>query len=359
MMGYAFGLDLPPVFMQLILERFDQFHYNQIISIEKMRHFCTYFDRNYLIRGLTLYRSLVATGCQFQLHVLALDEEVTSLIDRLALPNLHVFSLATLEQWAPALLVSKANRRLIEYYFTLTPQLPLFLLAHYPAIDLITYLDADLFFYASPEPLFAELGPRSILVTPHRYPERLKSHEDYGLFNVQYQSFRRDEAGLSCLYRWRDQCLDWCFDRVEDGKYGDQKYLDEWPTLYGDHLAVLLHKGGGVAPWNWSSSPMTRCKNRVTVGGDPLIFYHFHGVKIFNPYFISNGLLDWGAMPRPTVRWFYAGYVRQLRATRTWLRHRLGVTLPMRDRSIRGQGISVATLNEVLRKAWVQATIVW
>lgn len=324
-----------------------------------MRHFCTYFDTNYLLRGLTLYRSLIATGVPFQLHVLALDDGVAGLIGQLALPNLHAFTLAELEQWVPALLTAKANRRLIEYYFTLTPQLPLFLFERDPEIDLITYLDADLYFYASPEPLFAELGSRSILVTPHRYPDHLKGHEVYGLFNVQYQSFRRDEAGLACLYRWRDQCLEWCYDRVEEGKYGDQKYLNEWPALYGDRLVILQHRGGGVAPWNWSSAPITLHKGRVTVGGDPLIFYHFHGVKIFNPYFISNGLADWGVMPRPLLRWFYVGYLRQLRATRTWLRQRLGVDLPMRDRIIRGHGLGVAAFGEILRKAWIQATIVW
>lgn len=144
-----------------------------------MYHFCTYFDRNYLLRGLTLYRSLADTGCNFQLHVLALDDDVAQLIGQLALPNLHCFTLAELEEWAPSLLEAKGNRRLIEYYFTLTPQLPLYLFAHHPEIDLVTYLDADLYFYASPEPLFAELGDRSILITPHRYPERLKEQEVY------------------------------------------------------------------------------------------------------------------------------------------------------------------------------------
>lgn len=322
-----------------------------------MRYFCTYTDRNYLLRGLTLYRSLVVTGCPFQLFVLALDSTVADVITRLALPNLQTCTLAALEQWAPALLRAKADRRLIEYYFTLTPQLPLYLFAHHAGIDLLTYLDADLYFYSSPEPLFAELGGRSMLVTPHRYPDHLKGHEVYGLFNVQYQTFRRDETGLACLRRWRDQCLDWCYDRAEDGKYGDQKYLDEWPGRYGDRLAILRHLGGGVAPWNWSGVPISLNRGRVTVGGHPLIFYHFHGIKIFNACFISNGLLDWGMMPRPLLRWFYVGYLRQLRGTRAWLRQRLAVTLPMRDRSIRGQRSGVAAVGEILRKAWAQATI--
>jgi hypothetical protein len=321
-----------------------------------MRHFCTYFDANYLLRGLTLYRSLADTDCAFRLHVVALDDEAARILAGLGLPNMEVIPLAELESWAPALLTAKTNRRLIEYYFTLTPQLPLFFLARHPGIDLITYLDADLYFYASPEPLFAEMGERSILITPHRYPPRLKEQEVYGLYNVQYQSFRRDAAGLACLQRWRDQCLEWCYDRIEDGKYGDQAYLDEWPGLYGERVAILRHRGGGVAPWNWSEAPIVRQGRVVTVGGDPLIFYHFHGVKIFNPWFISNGLLDWGVMPWRLLRWFYVGYLRQLRATRRWLADN-GVEVPMRDRFIRGGGIGLAALGEVLRKAWAQATV--
>lgn len=324
-----------------------------------MRYFCTYFDSNYILRGLTLYRSLTGTDCVFRLYVLALDASAASILNRLALPNLEVVTLAELERWAPALLGAKSNRRIIEYYFTLTPQLPLFCFEHDSTIDLITYLDADLFFYASPEPLFAEMGERSVLVTPHRYPNHLRSHEVYGLFNVQYQSFRRDLTGIACLQRWRDQCLEWCYDRAEGGRYGDQKYLDEWPTLYSDRLAILSHRGGGVAPWNWSSFTIVRSKEGITVGGDPLIFYHFHGVKVFNPYFISNGLLDWGVMPRPLLRWFYANYLRQLRFTRNWLRDQLGIALPMQDRIVRGQGISVATFREILRKAWAQTTIAY
>lgn len=322
-----------------------------------MFHFCTYFDRNYLLRGLTLYRSLKATGCAFQLHVLALDNETAEILGKLALPDVSCVALSELEEWAPELLVAKCNRRLIEYYFTLTPQLPLLIFARNPDIDLITYLDADLYFYASPQPLFTELGERSILITPHRYPPHLMDHERYGRFNVQYQSFRRTSSGLACLERWRTQCLDWCYDRAEDGKYGDQKYLDEWPDLYGEELAVLNHKGGGLAPWNWSSHPITPTAHGMEINGEPLIFYHFHGVKVFNPYFISNGLLDWGVMPRKQLRWFYANYLREMRRTRDWITFRIGTALPMRDKNIRGTGIKLSSFGEIIRKAWAQTTL--
>lgn len=321
-----------------------------------MYHFCTYFDSNYLLRGVTMYRSLLATGCSFQLHVLTLDKRAQAALTALALPNLHSFPLANLEAWEPALLDAKANRGRIEYYFTLSPFLPLYVFEKNPAIELVTYLDADLYFYRSPTPIFDELGDRSILITEHRFPDYLREKEKFGRYNVQYQSFRRDSEGLACLERWKTQCQAWCFDRLEDGKFADQKYLEEWPDRY-ERLVVLSHKGAGVAPWNWAAQPLCLKDGAVTVGGDPLIFFHFHGVKIFHPCFISNGLLDFGLMPYRLRRWFYGGYLRQLRGTKLWLETQGVEGFLLKDQFARGRGMTTAAVGEILRKAWAQSMI--
>jgi hypothetical protein len=323
-----------------------------------MFHFCTYFDSNYLLRGLTLYRSLLATGCDFKLHVLALDERADSALRKLRLPNLAVLTLEQLEIWEPNLLEAKSNRRLIEYFFTLSPVLPLYLLSQQSDVDLITYLDADLYFYGSPQPIFDELGNQSILITEHRFPDYLQVKEKFGRYNVQYQSFRRDEQGLACLQRWMSQCLEWCYDRLEDGRFADQKYLEEWPRCY-DRLVVLQNKGAGIAPWNWARYPLCLSEHGMTVDGAPLIFYHFHGVKIFNPCFISNGLLDFGLMPWRPRRWLYGGYVRQLRETRLWLIAQGLQGFNLKDRFARGKGISAAALSEISRKAWSQSMFIF
>ena len=52
----------------------------------------------------------------------------------------------------------KSDRSRIEYYFTCTPSLPLYILKNYPEVDIITYLDADLFFFSNPAPIYNELG---------------------------------------------------------------------------------------------------------------------------------------------------------------------------------------------------------
>jgi len=292
------------------------------VANESMRHFCTYFDQRYLIRGLTLYHSLRAHAVPFKLWVLCFDDLTYEILSGLNLPDLKPVSLKEFEQDDEALLAAKQNRSLVEYYFTCSPSWPLYLLNSFPEIDLITYLDADLFFYSSPSPIFDELGDRSILIIGHRFPERLRAKEIYGIYNVGLLSFRNSEQGRECLEWWRASCLEWCHDYPEGGRFADQKYLDDWPTRF-EQVVVLQNKGAGLAPWNWMNYKIQTKNGRMLVDGQPLIFYHFHALKILNrwlydPVFEGE---TYGIMPF-LPRWrIYHPYVQALKKTATWVRH--------------------------------------
>ena len=117
-------------------------------------------------------------------------------------------------------------------------------------IERITYVDADMFFFASPARIFEAMdaAKASVLVTAHRFPLWLKRYERHGKFNVGLLSFQNDGVGRACLDEWRGRCLGWCYDRLEEGKYADQKYLDEWPERLGAALLVLEHREVNLAP---------------------------------------------------------------------------------------------------------------
>lgn len=283
-----------------------------------MLHLCTYFDANYLLRGLTLYRSLISTEPHFTLYILCLDTTTYNNLSMLNLPNIVTYSLKDIETWYPELLNAKKNRSRIEYYFTLTPSLPLFILDKHKGVNLITYIDSDLYFFESPHILLDEIHGKSILVTEHRFPDYLKEKQKYGRFNVQFESFRRDSQGLECLHRWQQQCIEWCYDYLDGHRFADQKYLDEWPTRY-DRLSILKHPGGGVAPWNWATYPISMINNNLYINKQPIIFYHFHGVKILHTCFISNGLFDFGSMPRKFRNYLYITYINEIKNTQKWL----------------------------------------
>jgi hypothetical protein len=225
----------------------------------------------------------------------------------------------------------------------------LYLLNRYPDIDLITYLDADLYFFADPAPIFSELGDNSILIIAHRFPERLRDKEAHGIYNVGFLSFRNDAAGRECLQWWRERCLEWCYDRPEGGRFADQKYLDDWPARFTG-VVDLQHKGANLAPWNFmnytiqpsSPAPRPQREGRVssgspsllaergpggevnlTVDGQPLIFYHYHGLKIFNAWLYDPGTADYGHMPSTLRRQLYMPYIHALKDAERWLRERI------------------------------------
>jgi hypothetical protein len=267
--------------------------------VSARREFCTLFDSNYLIKAVAMYRSLERVCPSFHLTAFCFDELSARLLSDLAFEHLTVVPLADLEAHDAALRSVKGDRSPVEYCWTATPALPRFMFETRPELEEITYLDADLLFFADPEPLFEEMGDASVLITPHRFSPEYAEHEKNGIYNVQFLTFRRDARGLETLHWWHDRCIEWCYYRLEDGKLGDQKYLDDWPERF-EGVHVLEHKGGGLAPWNALQFRVERRKGRVFVDEDPLIFFHYHRVRLRH-----GGKHDWrppGYRVRRSVR---------------------------------------------------------
>jgi hypothetical protein len=282
--------------------------------------FCTLFDSAYLPRGLVLYRSLARVCDDFTLRVFCMDEYTHSILERLALPGLEPIALSELEGYDAALLGTKAGRTRAEYCWTATPSACLFCLDRYPDIDEITYLDADLMFFEDPRVLFAEMGTAAILITPHRYSHEYLADDFFegtsadsgGIYNVQFLTFRRRGDGERALRWWHERCIEWCYARYEPGRFGDQKYLDDWPDRFAG-VHVLEHPGGGLAPWNASQYRIWRDGDRAMVGEQPVVFHHYQGLRLYSgPSAVRRaGLLASGfhlqREPLPLVWW--AGWI--------------------------------------------------
>jgi len=272
------------------------------------------------VRGLTLYTSLACHAGPFVLWVLCFDELTFEVLSHLDLPDLRPIQLQQFEGDDQALLATREYRNQAEYYFTSTPSWLLYLLEHFPELDSLTYLDADLFFYSSPQPIFEEMGDQSVLIVGHRFPKELRDWEKYGIYNVGYLTFRNDSYGKQCLYWWRESCLEWCYDRVEHGLFADQKYLDDWPLRF-QRVVVLQHKGAGLAPWNVENYSLTLRDKRVLVDSEPLIFFHFHNLRQVSRRLYDPGLARYRAQAsRVLKRQIYSPYIRELGAAGRSLR---------------------------------------
>jgi hypothetical protein len=245
------------------------------------RAYCTYFDHRYLPRGLALIQSLRAEGGVEDVWVLCLSDECRDILAGMALPRVRLVSLGELERAYPALAAVKSCRSAVEYYFTATPLIIQFVFERDTAVQCVAYLDADMYFFGPVDVVFAAVGDAPVTIIPHNYaPAVRRRYEKFGIYNVGWVSFDRSVEGQKVLAWWRERCLEWCHDRVdeENDRFADQRYLQRFSAI-SPATRILRHKGFNVAPWNIANYLLTMADGRVLVGGDPLIFFHFHGVK--------------------------------------------------------------------------------
>ena len=248
-------------------------------------YFCTLFDSGYLLKGLAMIRSLARFCPEMKIYVLCMDDQTKAILEQLNVPGVNCITLTEVEN--EELLKAKADRGVAEYCWTLSSCFTWYVMQNYPEIDLLTYVDADLLFYSDVQPIIDEIGDASIAIIEHRFTERLKDREVNGRYCVEWVGFKRDDQGLACLSRWREQCIEWCYYRLEDGRMGDQKYLDEWPSLYSS-CHIIMHPGAGIAPWNYAQYRFGKAvSGSLMVESAPLIFYHFHQFQL-----LENGKFD-------------------------------------------------------------------
>jgi len=261
-----------------------------------------------------MYESLRSCTKDFHLYIFAFDDISYRILTGMNPENVTVIPLRDFE--TPELKKVKKERSVAEYCWTSTPSVISYVLKTYNVPE-CTYLDADLYFYSDPSVLISELDAagKNVLITEHWYSflPRLYEEKRAGRFCVQFMTFRNEESSLYILDKWRLQCIEWCYARHEDGKFGDQKYLDEWPVNYPD-VHIMENHGGGMAPWNignYSFRGLSVYEKKTGKQVEP-VFYHFQYVKS-----LGNGYYDAGWYPIPKIvkKFFYSPYIGSVEIT--------------------------------------------
>ena len=262
-----------------------------------MEHYVTLFDSAFLPQGVALHRSMQAHAGPYTLWVLCMDDTAHDVLTRLALPNARLLKLADVE--TPELARARASRTRVEYCWTLTPFTPKFVLDAEPAARRVTYVDADLWLMRNPAPVFEELeaSGKQVLITEHAFaPENDKSAEN-GRFCVQFMTFARGAGAERVRAWWAERCLEHVSEQSGDGRFGDQKYLDDWPERFASEVHVLRHMEWTLAPWN-----ATRFPHLFGV------MYHFHGLRLLADWRVNLGEYP---LPPTVVTHVYEPYLRQ------------------------------------------------
>ncbi|HUQ30365.1 MAG TPA: glycosyl transferase [Candidatus Paceibacterota bacterium] len=256
------------------------------------RHFVTLFDKGFLNRGLCLYRSIAANcSTPFTFWVLCMDDETHEILTTMNLPHLKAVSMAEFED--DELKAVKKTRTFVEYCWTLSAWSTWYVLQRNPDAETVTYVDGDLFYYASIEPIYEACAGHSVMIIPHRlHGDAAKREAEVGKYNVGMLIFNNDANARACLNWWKERCLEWCYDQVEPTRFGDQKYLDYFEEKFKG-VWVLPWKGVNLASWNIEAyaGRITKKGDSVFIDGDPLIFFHFSRFKLYWP---PSSWLPWG-----------------------------------------------------------------
>ena len=307
--------------------------------------YCTFFDVGYLSRGIAMIKSLRAHGDNAKVYLLALDSDTQNYFRDYPLENVQLLNIEEIENFSPELFAVKDDRTKMEYYFTTTPQLfkYIFNLENKPG-QVVTYLDADLYFFSSPFAIDQALGNKSVGISEHRYSSRFEAKlSKYGRFNAGFVSFRNDDKGNEVLDWWAKRALEWCTDIPTEGKYANQGYLNSFPEFPG--VQILENAGINLAPWNTSSHKIESGSfGKTFADGDELVFFHFHGVRKVQSWFVTSQLIYGSPLSAPLKNNVYTPYVRQLQEIEEEL---LRNNAPIPQIKKRGNG-----LHGVIARGW-------
>lgn len=281
-------------------------------------NFCTLFNQKYLLRGLAMRESILKYCPNSTVFIFAFDQLTYEILNKLNLENTEIIELDKLEKKYNELLQAKNNRSFKEYFWTSTPFVIDYVLSCFD-VDKITYVDADCYFFNSPAILIDSIpDSKTVSISPHNYSDEYQKFDSTsGKYCVEFLTFKNCQDAKKVLNWWKDSCIIWCYDRFEDGKFGDQKYLENFKNI-SDNVFDLEHRGQGIAPWNCSMYEFISDQKKIKFKEKnkpndyfDLIYYHFHNLK---PTEVNIAWQDGGYyFAKKLVILVYIPYIKKLK----------------------------------------------
>lgn len=245
-------------------------------------HFVTVCAGNFAPQLFALHMSISRHITDFKLHVICVDDQIRHILEHFKLKNIIIHS--EMDYMDTELEDLKEQRTFGEFCWTITPTSILTVFKSDCSINKVTYVDADCYLMSQPYKLFEffDNSGKSVLISPHYFDATEDQSHVAGKYCVQWVSVSR--AGLHVIEEWDKKCREWCYNRFEDGKFGDQKYLDYWLKDHSSYVIEVDNPTYMVAPWNINVYAYSNA-----------IMYHFHGVRIIkkNKFYLGSYVIPY------------------------------------------------------------------
>lgn len=267
---------------------------------------CTYFDRNYLLQGLSLYRSLEMQRASFRMWILCLDDDTRDILGNLNLRHAELLTVDELIDATPTLHHARLDRSPVEFYYACTPALTAHVMERTHRTVGVSYIDADMYFFGSPAPIFEGLADANVLLVEHRLPNA-EQEQLHGRYNVSLVHFAPTDEARRCLVWWQEQTL--ASTAMNNLTWGDQKYLDSFPERF-EGVRTVNSRISGLAPWNIVNHSISKQDGQILVDGETLSVFHFAKYIFLSSRLFIPARREW--IPRPILEALYASYHRAL-----------------------------------------------
>ena len=254
---------------------------------------CTIVAKNYLAYARVLARSFLAHHPDGRFVVLLVDR-----VDGWFDPGEEPFDVLEVEELdnVPALRQFLFKYNLLELSTAVKPYLLQRLFDD--GAERVLYLDPDIWVLRPLLPVLAGLDSGAVVLTPHidrpldddAHPGEIALLQA-GLYNLGFIGLRASAESARLLAWWQERLFDQCVERVDQGLFVDQKWMDLAPLLF-DGVVVLRQPGLNVAYWNLAHRVVTVAEveaagdiegqgreQQYLVNGESLYFFHFSGIN--------------------------------------------------------------------------------
>lgn len=290
-----------------------------------MIYACTVCDKNYILKGLNLYKSLRET-CADELTLcwLCLDTETYVQLHEMNLPGVIRVRLVDLANYNIDEIRKLPNTNWgddhANFCWRITPIFIDFLLQHFiPAGQRLIYADSDIFFYHSPQLILDIVGNKCVGIHTHRFSRPYDDNVATGWYNVGVMVFTANDMGKDICGRW----VQWMSNPDTElykkyGTCGDQKWLNLFiPTFGQDNICVFDEEGncGHLAPWNCTGITHPRKHYIIYKGQEqPVVFFHFSHFIIDGHTWRDSIKGEWKPAADQNIRPYYQEYFEVLQS---------------------------------------------
>ncbi|WP_426065004.1 hypothetical protein [Flavobacterium sp. DSP2-3-1] len=255
----------------------------------------TICSNNYLAQAKILGDSLLEKNPNYK-FVIGLCDLLSDDIDYSFFENIEIIPVSQINIYCFDEIIKKYD--IIELNTSIKPSFFKYFSNQYENLETIIYFDPDIQIFNNLFLLEKYLEDSDVLLTPHILnPISVDDFQpseniflNYGIYNLGFLALNpKSKNAIDLLEWWEDKTLRIGFNRVSDGLFVDQLWINLAPIFF-NNIKVLQEYGFNVAPWNLHERNSIHRNDDEYIMSDnsKLVFYHFSSYSHKKPELFSK-----------------------------------------------------------------------